>query len=526
MSLSILAAQTAPAGAIVTGDRVGQDLVLRPDVCVVGSGPGGAMAASRCARAGLSVIVLEEGGHHTKDEFDMQEATAFPKLYQDRGNRASADLSVSILQGRAVGGGTVINWTTSYRTPDRVVEWWRAREGTEVTPAALRPHFDEVEARLGINKVLLEDTNANNRALWDGCKNLGWQVDTTSRNVRGCIRSGYCGMGCPVDAKQSAALTYLPDAIAAGATVYANCRVERLEWSGKRVSAAVGRVLDPVTQQPTGRTVRVEPRALVVSGGALNSPALLLRSGLTQGPVGRKTWIHPVVGALGIYRDRIEGFYGAPQSVASHHFAERPEGAGFFLEASPVHPMISGIALAGFGAGLRLNARALAHIATNLALVIDGFGPEADEPGGTVTLRADGGPKLDYPFGERLQEAFRAGMKALVQVHLAAGALEAKTLHTRPLSYVSAADLKQIDEAPTGPNQLGVFTAHQMGGCRMGQDPARSVVDPHLRHHAVENLWVLDGSVFPTSLGVNPMESIYGLASWASQHLIASLTRS
>src|SRR5438477_6609908 len=215
-----------------------RDVVVRPDVCIVGSGPGGAMVASRLARAGASVVVLEEGGYHTKDEFDMQESTAFPRLYQDRGNRATADLSIAVLQGRAVGGGTVVNWTTSYRTPDDVLAFWREREGTLLTPEILRPHFEEVEERLGISKVDLEDTNPNNRAIYDGCRKLGWQVDTTSRNVRGCLRTGYCGMGCPVDAKQSAALTYLPDAVAAGAEVYADCRVTKIEWSGSRATAA------------------------------------------------------------------------------------------------------------------------------------------------------------------------------------------------------------------------------------------------------------------------------------------------
>src|SRR5436190_2674337 len=138
-----------------------RDVVVRPDVCIVGSGPGGAMVASRLARKGARVVVLEEGGYHLKDEFDMQESTAYPRLYQDRGNRATADLSISILQGRAVGGGTVVNWTTSYRTPDDVLAFWRDRSGLSLTPHALRPHFDEVEQRLGIQKVDLEDTNPN-----------------------------------------------------------------------------------------------------------------------------------------------------------------------------------------------------------------------------------------------------------------------------------------------------------------------------------------------------------------------------
>ena len=498
-----------------------KDLLLKPDVCIVGSGPGGAMVAARLSRAGAKVVVLEEGGYHTKEEFDMQESTAYPRLYQDRGNRASADLSIQVLQGRAVGGGTVVNWTTSYRTPDHVLDHWRRTEGLELTPEMLRPHFEEVEKRLGIAKVDYEDTNPNNRSIYDGCKKLGWQVDTTSRNVRQCLRTGYCGMGCPVDAKQSAALTYLPDAVAAGTEVYANCRVEKIEWAGKRATAVVGAFLEPGTQKATGRTARVEPRVVVVSGGALNSPALLLRSGLDQGPVGAKTWLHPVVGMGAFYDERIEGFYGAPQSVASHHFARRSEGAGFFIEASPVHPMLASIAMSGFGAPLRQRMALLPNVCATISLMIDGFDP--GENGGTVGLRGGVAPKLDYPFTERMVECFRAGMKAIARIHLANGAREIVSFHSDPVSIRSEGDLARLDEATFAPNRVAVFTAHQMGGCRMGADPSRSVVDPQLRHHGVSNLFVVDGSVFPTSLGVNPMESIYGLASWASDHVRAAV---
>jgi choline dehydrogenase-like flavoprotein len=498
-----------------------KDVVLKPDVCIVGSGPGGAMVASRLSRAGAKVVVLEEGGYHTKDEFDMQESTAYPRLYQDRGNRATADLSVQILQGRAVGGGTVVNWTTSYRTPDHVLEHWRTVEGLPLTPEALRPHFEEVEQRLGIQKVDYEDTNPNNRAIYDGCTKLGWQVDTTRRNVRQCLRTGYCGMGCPVDAKQSAALTYLPDAVAAGAEVYANCRVQKIEWAGKRASAVVGAFLHPDTQEATGRTMRVEPRLVVVSGGALNSPALLLASGLDQGPVGKKTWLHPVVALGAFYQDRIEGFYGAPQSVASHHFARRTDGAGYFIEAAPVHPMLSATAMPGFGAPLRADMSRLANVCATIALMIDGF--DARENGGTVTLRKDGGPKVDYPFTDRMAECFHAAVKSMARIHLANGAREIVAFHANPVRITKESDLAGIDSMEMAPNRIAVFTAHQMGGCRMGNDPSKSVVNPQLRHHVVENLFVVDGSVFPTSLGVNPMESIYGIASWASEYVRAAL---
>jgi choline dehydrogenase-like flavoprotein len=501
-------------------DGSDKDLVLKPDVCIVGSGPGGSMVASRLASAGAKVVVLEEGGHHTKDEFDMQEPRAYQTLYQDRGNRATADLSIAVLQGRGVGGGTVVNWTTSYRTPDDVLEFWRTKQGSLLTPQILKPHFDEVEQRLGIQKIDYEDTNPNNRTIYDGCKKLGWQVDTTKRNVRGCLRTGYCGMGCPIDAKQSAALTYLPDAVAKGAEVYANCRVQKIESNGKRAVAAVGTVLHD--GEPTGRTIRVEPRLLVVSGGALNSPALLLRSGLDQGPVGKKTWLHPTIAVGAFYKEAIEGFYGAPQSVASHHFAHRPEGAGFFLEAAPVHPMLASIAAPAFGAGLSARMSRLPNLCATIALMIDGFGD--GEEGGTVSLRKDEGPKLDYPFTDRAHECFRSAMKAIARLHLANGALEVQTFHNDPVHIKTEADLAEIDRRPLGPNLFAAFTAHQMGGCRMGSDPATSVVNPQLRHHHLENLFVIDGSVFPTGLGVNPMESIYGVASWASEHVKAALS--
>ncbi|HUJ24693.1 MAG TPA: GMC family oxidoreductase [Myxococcales bacterium] len=482
---------------------------MKTDVCVIGSGPGGAMVASRLAAAGAKVVILEEGGLHTRAEFDMQEATAYPRLYQERGNRATADLSIAILQGRAVGGGTVVNWTTSFRTPDHVLEHWQKTEGSELTPAVLAPHFAEVEQRLNVQKVDLDDTNANNRAVWDGCTKLGWQVDTTRRNVRGCLRTGYCGMGCPVDAKQSAALTYLPDAVARGAVLKPDSRAERIAVRDGRAVAV------------EGRGFSIEPDVVVLSAGAINSPAVLLRSGILDGPVGRKTWLHPTIAVAALYEQRIEGFYGAPQSVASHHFARRTEGAGFFIEAAPVHPMLAALATPGFGAPMRAQMAAMANVAATIALMIDGFSD--DEGGGTVTLR-DGLPRLDYPFTDRMYECFRAAMKATCRLHLANGAREIHTSHTRDLRVTSEADLRLIDEAPMGPNLFGVFSAHQMGGCRMGADPGRSVVNPQLRHHAVKNLFVVDGSVFPTALGVNPMESIYGVASWASQHVQKALS--
>jgi len=497
------------AGRIIRGEELTSDVDRTAEVCVVGSGAGGSVAAAVLAEAGREVVVLEEGGHHTKDEFDMQEGHCYPMLYQEQGRRATEDLSIHILQGRAVGGSTVVNWTSSFRTPEAVLDHWKVRHGVSLDAQSLAPHFEAVEERLNIKPCTLEDdVNPNNRVLWDGCAQLGWHKDLLRRNVKGCFRSGYCGMGCPVDAKQSMLVTYIPDALRQpGTTLYANCRVERVEASGAQVVALHASVVD-LAGRRTGRRVIVRPRLAILSAGALNTPALLLRSGLGNSGVGRRTFFHPTLATVALFDARIDPFYGPPQSVYSHEFSQR-EGMGFFMEAPPVHPMLAGMVMPGFGRPHREVLRKLGHLNALIALIQDGFTPH--EEGATVMPRGDG-LAVSYHFTEPFWEAARAAMKATARIQLAAGAKEVYTLHSRPLRITREADLKRIDEVALGPNRVGVFTAHQMGGCAMGGDPERSVVDANLRHHRITNLYIVDGSVLPSSLGVNPQETIYALA--------------
>jgi choline dehydrogenase-like flavoprotein len=487
------------------------------DVCIIGSGAGGAVTAAILAGAGFSVIVLEEGGHHEKAEFKMREDIAMPMLYQEQGTRATKDAAISILQGRAVGGTTVVNWTTSFRTPDSVLDHWRTVHGINgFAKKDLDPHWDTVEERLNIREIPLEETNRNNRTLYDGCKALGMEVKTTRRNVRNCFKSGYCGMGCPVDAKQSMLVTYLPDAVSKGATVVARCRVDKLRVEAGKVVAAECTAIGEDGYAATPRTLTVKANRFVLSAGAINSPGVLMRSGLGGGMVGKRTFLHPVVGTSSQWKDPIEPFYGAPQSVASHALAHRGDDVGLFLEAAPLHPMLAAIATTGLGDAHFKLMQKLATASAHVALAIDGFHPS--ESGGTVELRLSGAPVLDYPLPQRIWEAFRVAFKTLAKIDLAAGALEVYTSHDPSIVIKSEKDIAQLDDAPMGPHRVAVFSAHVMGGCKMGDDAATSVVRSNdLRHHTVANLHVVDGSVFPTSLGVNPQETIYGLA-----HLMAT----
>ncbi|CAN5420113.1 hypothetical protein BH09MYX1_BH09MYX1_51530 [soil metagenome] len=220
----------------VDGSALTADGDFDADVCIVGSGAGGAVTAAVLTAAGKSVILIEEGGYYTSDDFTTRERDMMPKLYQEGGQRTTADLGISILQGRAVGGTTVVNWTTSFRTPEDVVEHWATKHAVGgFAYSDLVPHWDWIEKRLGITKVTPESMNPNNRTLYDGCKSLGWEVDTLKRNVVACLQTGMCGLGCPVNAKRSMLVTMIPDAVDGGARVVFRARALRFVTEGATI---------------------------------------------------------------------------------------------------------------------------------------------------------------------------------------------------------------------------------------------------------------------------------------------------
>jgi len=516
--------KTLPPG-VTEAQTLTDDVEVGCDVCIIGSGPGGAVAAAVLAQGGKSVVVVDEGGYFTRARFRQREDESYPYLYQDGAQRTTKDLAITIMQGKAIGGGSVVNWTTCFRTPDDVVDRWKLKHGVkDVDVEALKPHFAWAEQRLAITKTPLELVNKNNRTVYDGSKALGHDVDTTNRNVLGCAQTGNCGHGCPIDAKQSMLVTCIPDAIKAGAAVVSRCKVVRVSFEAGRAVAVHARAKDAFGLADTGVAITIKPRVVIVAGGAINSPAVLLRSNAPDphGTLGRRTFLHPVVASVGVFKERIEGWRGAPQSVAGHHNAHRGEEVGWFLEAGPIHPMLASLALPGFGQDHARGMAQLANLAAHLAITIDGH--HDDVVGGRVTVNGDGDPVLDYPIVERQWRAFRDAQKTMAQVAFAAGATEVWTGHDPTLILKSPDDLAKIDGLPWAPCKVGVFSAHQMGGCGMSDDPKLGVVrSQDGRHHQIDNLHVIDGSLFPTSVGVNPQLSIYGLAHLLSTRLLASL---
>ncbi|CUA84689.1 Choline dehydrogenase or related flavoprotein [Gulbenkiania indica] len=500
------------------GATLAEDLQLTADVVIVGTGAGGGMAAETLAQAGLDVILLEEGGLHSSRDFRLDEARAYPVLYQESANRKTADKGITILQGRTVGGSTVVNWTTSFRTPADTLAWWRTHHGlTDLTEAALAPWFDAAEARVGVADWQA-DPNPNNAVIERGCQALGYGFGRIRRNVRGCWNLGYCGMGCPTNAKQSMLVTTLPAALDRGARLLTRVRAERLLMSPdrQRVEAVLGQALAADGMTPTGRSVRIRAREVILAGGAIGTPALLLRSGAPDPwlRTGARTFLHPVALSGAVFGTRIEPYSGAPQTVYSDHFlhTQPVDGPlGYKLEAPPVHPLILAATLSGFGEGYRRLMTSMPHLNVLLALLRDGFHPHS--PGGQVRLRADGTPLLDYPLTDAVWDGVRRSWLTMAEVQFAAGARQVLPVHEQahPVSTLAEAR-RMIAELPLVSGLARIVSAHVMGGAAMSVRPEEGVVDSLGRHWQLDNLTIVDGSVFPTSIGANPQVSVYAFA--------------
>lgn len=505
-----------------------RDHTIECDVAIVGTGAGGGTAAEILSRAGLSVVLVEEGPLRSSRDFHMREREAYPQLYQESAGRRTKDKGIVILQGRCVGGSTTVNWTSSFRTPPETLALWRSQFGLQsYTSEALDPWFAMMERRLHVHPWEMPP-NANNGALRTGATLLGIPTAVIPRNVDGCRNLGYCGMGCPVNAKQSMLVTTIPAALDRGATLVSRARAQRVLHRGGNAFALECAALVPDGLQPGPHTLTVRAKSFVVAAGSIGSPALLLRSAAPDpyGNLGRRTFLHPVVVSAASMPDAVAAFSGAPQSIYSDHFLHEnpPDGPiGYKLEVPPVHPVLMATTTPGFGIDHAAMMSQLANTQVIIALMRDGF--HSESVGGSVQLRSDGTPVLDYPITPYVWEGMRRALVSMAEIQFAAGARTVFPIHesSRPVRTPSEAR-QLIAGLPMEILRTFVVSAHVMGGCGMGSDPKTSVVAADGRYHGVENVYVFDGSAFPTSIGANPQLSIYGTVARNASALAARLT--
>lgn len=499
------------------------DQTLEADVVVIGTGAGGGTTAEILAEAGLRVIMVEEGRLYHQKHFTMDEHWSYSRLYQEGLGRVTKDGGIAILQGRCVGGSTTVNWTSSFRTPEQTLKHWQERFGVkECEPEALAPWFENREKRQKI-ATWAADPNPNNTVLKTGCEQLGWHWDTIPRNVNGCWDLGYCGFGCPTNAKQGMLVTTVPGALDHGSELIHSLRAEKLIHANGKIQALEAVALDGEALHPTGKRVTLRARHFVLSASALGSPALLLRSGVPDpyGRIGKRTFLHPVNATVAEMPEKVEPYYGAPQSIYSDEFVWRDGvagAAGFKLEVPPLQPGMAAGIVPQHGKAMTATMDRFPYISSIIALIRDGFHEESE--GGTVSLRDDGSPLLDYPMTDFLWAGMRDAYERMVEIQFAAGAKSVSLVHLDSPAFTNLADAKRkIADIPMALHRARLFTAHQMGGCAMGEDAEMAVVNSFGEHHQLENLNIHDASIFPTSIGANPQLSIYALSARNAQRL-------
>lgn len=502
------------------------------DVAIIGSGAGAGITAELLAKAGLQVVIIEEGPLKSSADFNQKESEAYPSLYQESAVRKTEDKAINILQGRCVGGSTTVNWTSSFRTPASTLKFWQDKFGlSSYTAESLAPYFAQAEQRLNISPWLMAP-NENNDLLRRGAVKLGIPTAAISRNVKGCWNLGSCGLGCPTNAKQSMLVTTIPAALDSGAQLLTETRAEKFELANGRVTALICRAVEPngalAQADKSQSAIKIIAKHYVLAGGAINSPAVLLRSGAPDphGRLGARTFLHPVVMSSSVFEQKVEAWSGAPQSIYTDHFLETQaiDGPmGYKLEAPPLHPLIFASTVPGLGQGQHDLLTSFPHNHTLLALLRDGFHDEA--PGGQVKLRSDDSAVLDYPLTDYVMEGGRRALLSMMEIQFAAGARQVLPLHEMAEPYTSWERARAAVLAlPMKPRLAKMVSAHVMGGCGLAGTERLGVTRPDGVHWQLENLSIHDGSLFPTSIGANPQLSVYGTVNRLAQGLAKKLS--
>jgi choline dehydrogenase-like flavoprotein len=493
------------------------DVELHCDVVVVGSGAGGGTAAGVLAAAGLDVVVLEAGGYSDDADFDGSELTAIRTMYAGAPT-ASADQSLSLLAGECLGGGTVINYSTSFRTPDAIRADWAAHGVHAFAESDFDASLDAVCERIGVNQEH-SSPSSRDRALRDGCLALGWHLDAMPRDVRGCDQGeicGYCPFGCRIGAKQSTVKTWLADAHAAGTRILVGTKARHAI-----VERGAARGVEAVTD--AGHRVTVRSRAVVAACGAIQTPALLRRSGLRNRNVGKNLHLHPVTVAWGVFDDELRPWEGAMQALYSDEHCELGAGYGVKYETAAMHPhVVNGFWPWRGGRAHHELMRALPNTTGVGALL-------RDRDPGEVRVGRDGEPVVRYRLSDFDRDNLRTGLDGAARILEAAGARRIFSSHADWVAYDPGTDgdrqrfMRDADRCGWASGRLSMASFHIMGTARMGGTPSTSACTPAGETWEVRDLVVCDASTFPSASGVNPMVSIEAIAHMNASALAARL---
>ncbi|NLT04982.1 MAG: GMC family oxidoreductase [Solirubrobacterales bacterium] len=470
---------------------------LSADVCVVGAGAGGAVVAAELAEGGADVVLLDRGPRHNPDDLTARPPEMLARLYRDGGQTVTlGSPPVGLPLGSGLGGTTLVNSGTCFRTPPAVLARWAREHGLELDGGVLDPCFERVERALSVGPVTPELAGRNAEVARRGAAALGWSHGYIARNARGCVGSGVCAYGCPASAKQHVGITYVPRAEAAGARVLTGAAVERIAVAGGRARGVEG--------LRTGRrrvALAIDAPLVVVAAGTVETPLLLARSGLgaASGQLGRNLSLHPATAAFARMDEVVDMARGVPQSLYVDEFA----ADGIMLEGIAGPPAHAALALPLTGAA---HAEAMADYRrlAQFGLMV------SDSSRGSVRSVA-GRPLVRYDLCDADLARFRTGLARLRELFETAGA---RAVHLPLPAGVEPRRARRRD--------LKLMAFHPLGTARADASAERGVVDGDLAVHGVDGVHVADGSVVPSSLGVNPQITIMALATRLALGLLAT----
>ncbi len=483
---------------VVDGDALRRDFSDDFDFVVVGTGAAGAVAAHALAERGFSVGLVEEGPWIRTREVQRDVDHVFTRAIRDRGMQvAQGRTMIPVLQGRAVGGSTLINSAIAWRIPGDVLDEWSKDFGVSITEEELAPHFDALERDLSVRSVPDEVLGENNRLFLEACAGRGYAAAPMRRYDSGCEGSGRCLQGCPKAKKQGMSVTYVPWALRLGARIHTSCKVERVEVRGDRAVGVVGRAAG-------GGRVRLRARlGVLVAASTVQTPNILHRSGVRARALGRHFQAHPGVGLGGLFDRPIHMSFGATQGAESIHFRSTDR---FKLETISMPPELAAARMPGVGLDLMKRLDRLDDIAVWVAQ----FRARAE---GRVSRDLFGNDHIAYAPTEGDVRVVRKALATIAELLFDAGAREVwPGIHGVPFTLRGHDDVRFLREGPLDPRAYSFIATHLFGAARMGPSPATSVVDTSFGVHGASNFWVVDSSVFPTNLGVNPQHSIMALS--------------
>lgn len=482
------------------------DLTLDADVVVIGSGAGGSVVATELALRGLRVIVLEEGPRVTAEQHGaMRPSESMRHLWRDGAFTLALGLgdspAINVTMGRGVGGSSMLTGAVCFRIPDAVLDHWQRELGLrDYTPALLDEAVTHVEKAIHVEEVPVDMRSRSTALFAEGSRARGVELAPIRRNTKGCDGCGRCNFGCPHGAKMSVDLAYLPRAVAAGAEVWSHTLVEKIVMKGRRAVGVKGRLLNGPEGRP-GARLTVYAARVVVAAGAWHTPKVLQRSGIGHERfVGEGLTLHPGFRVLGRFREKVRGWQGALQSA----YTDAYEREGITLMGLFVPTGVLGATMPGVGPEHMENSARIDHLAMFGGII-------HDQGGGTVHRGFGREPIVTYRMAPEDRALIPRALTLMAETFFAAGAEEVY-LPVLGLPGLSADRFRAFDLAAVPARRLECASQHPLGSARMGCSPLNSVVDPDGKVWDLDNVWIADGSVLPTSLGVNPQLSIMTVA--------------